>query len=585
MRIGKVRGTFALDPARARPRAARARPGTDSSPLTGMKRRDFLAGAVAAGGTALLGRSASASTLPPWRARRARLADAHIEVLLDETIGTIAPEIYGHFTEHLGGVIYDGVWVGENSPVPNIGGIRKALVDALKVVRPSVIRWPGGCFADAYDWRDGVGPRDQRPRRTNFWADDPNIRSLGNIPQRFEPNTFGTNEFARFCRLVGAEAYFGANLRTLPAESFHQWVEYCNSPAGSTTLADLRAAGGEREPLGVRFWGIGNESWGCGGNFRPEEYAEEFRRFATWSVPQYGLRLRYIGAGPSGADYDWTRRFFGALAERRDVNLMWGWAMHHYCSAPNGDALHFDTTDWYELLSSANRMDGLITSQWQVMRESDRNHHVKLVVDEWGAWHKMKTNVDPTHLFGQQSTMRDALVAGLTLNTFNRHADKVAMANIAQLINCIQSLFLAHEDKFVVTPTYHVFGMYVPHQGARAVRTEYAATPIAWTDSQKNPRTFPGLAGSASVRDGTLTLTVTNPHMTEPCETEIAVRGGSVKSVHATTLTAADVHAHNTFDQPDAVKPVEKDVPVTGGSLVYEFPAGSVTRLSLTLGG
>jgi alpha-L-arabinofuranosidase len=541
--------------------------------VTLLTRRDFVTSTVAAG-LALAGRPV-----------RSRPADSRIDVLVDEPIGTIAPEIYGHFVEHLGGVVYDGVWVGERSRVPNVGGIRRALVDALRAIHPGVVRWPGGCFADSYDWRDGIGPRERRPRRTNFWIDDSHFQALGNVAAKYDPNEFGTNEFLRFCRLVEAQPYLAVNLRTLPARSFMEWVEYCNSPAGSTTLADQRAAGGggDREPFGVRYWGIGNESWGCGGNFTPEEYAAEYRRFATWAVPTYGVKLGFIGSGPSGGDIDWTRRFFREMAERRSFDRMWGWALHHYCSAPNGEAVAFDDTAWYDLLGSANRMESLITSHWQVMGESDREHRVKLVVDEWGAWHKMTTNVDPTHLFGQQSTIRDALVAGLTLDTFNRHADKVAMANIAQLINCIQSLFLAHEDKFLLTPTYHVFAMYAAHQGATALRTVVSAPPVSWKDGQQRERAIWGLNGSASLQGKQVTLTVTNPHLTEPRDAEVAVRGGVVRAATATTLAARDVHDHNTFEAPRMVIPASAPVTVSGSSFVYRFPAASVTKLEITM--
>lgn len=539
-------------------------------------RRQFVSAAVAGGAAALMPRWARAL-------RPAALADAHVEILLDEPIGTIAPEIYGHFTEHLGGVIYDGVWVGENSKVPNIGGVRRALVEALKAIQPAVIRWPGGCFADSYDWRDGVGPRARRPRRTNFWADDPGFKTLGNIPARYDPNEFGTSEFVHFCRLVGAQPYFGVNLRTLPARGFVEWLEYCNSPAGSTTWSDVRGGA----PFGVRYWGIGNESWGCGGNFRPEEYAEEYRRWSTWEVPQYGVDLAFIGSGPNGGDLEWTRRCFAALAERGGLDRMWGWALHHYCSAGDAgaDAVAFDERGWYELLASADRMESLVTAHWQAMRQFDREHKVKLVVDEWGAWHKTAPLVDPSHLFESQSTMRDALVAGLTLDTFNRHADKVAMANVAQLVNCIHSLFFSHADQFVVTPSYHVFAMYAAHQGARAVRTLWSAPRVSWTDKQGAEQELWGLNGSASLREKALTLTVTNPALTEAREAEIAVRGAVVRGVRATTLAANSVHDVNSFEHPGVVAPVAADVPVAAASavLVYRFPPASVTRLEVTL--
>ncbi|HTX66168.1 MAG TPA: alpha-L-arabinofuranosidase C-terminal domain-containing protein [Opitutaceae bacterium] len=551
---------------------------------TSPDRRQFL-GATAAGLAAL----AVAPGIAPRRRRgAAAVADSRIEVLLGEPVGTIAPEVYGHFVEHLGGVVYDGIWVGENSRVPNVGGIRRDLAEAFRRIKPSVVRWPGGCFADSYDWRDGVGPRAQRPRRTSLWADDPQLKVLGNVPQHYEPNAFGTSEFMRFCRLAGARPYLAANVRTLPAQAFMQWLDYCNAPAGTTTLADLRAAGGDKDPFGVRFWGIGNESWGCGGNFRPEEYAEEYRRFTTWAVPQLGVDLAFIGSGPNGGDVDWTRRCFAALAERGALDRMWGWALHHYSGfeGTGADALAFDDRGWYDLLASATRMESLIAAHWQVMRESDREHRVKLVVDEWGAWHTTHPLVDPAHLFESQSTMRDALVAGLTLDTFNRHADKVAMANDAQLVNCIQALFFTDGARTITTPTYHVFDLYAAHQGARSVRAEFSAPTVSWPDAQGHARTLWGLNGSASVQGATLTLTVTNPHLTEAREAEIAVRGGAVASARSTTLSSHDVHDANTFERPDAVVPQPAQaVAVTAGQpIAFTFPPASVTKLQITLG-
>jgi alpha-N-arabinofuranosidase len=542
-----------------------------------MKRRDFiqltLAGSVAA--------------LAP---RTARAADARIEVLIGEPIGNVTADLYGHFVEHLGGVVYGGIWVGEGSKIPNKGGIRQAIVDHMRRLPPGPIRWPGGCFADSYDWRDGVGPRPSRPRRTNFWADG--MAKIPDGPGKYDPNHFGTNEFIRFCRLAGGEPYLAANVRSLPARDFYQWVEFCNSPAGSSTLADLRAAGGDRDPFKVRYWGIGNESWGCGGNFTPEEYATEYRRFTAW-IPNYGVDLALIGAGPNSGDLSWTRRFFANLAEKSEGLLrgLWGWALHHYSwntsrgattdwNAGKGDAVAFTNDEWYELLVEADKMESLITGHWAVMGEIDRQRRVKLVVDEWGAWYKPGTEIDPAHLLGQQSTVRDALLAALTLDTFQRHADKVVMGNVAQLVNCLQSLFLADEDRFVTTPVFHVFEMYGAHVGGRAVRTAFSAPRISY-ERVKDKGSLWGLAGSASVKDRTVTLTVVNPHVSEPRETEIAVRGISPASARATTISAADIHAHNTFDRPNEVVPKEGRVEAPkGGVLTYRFPPASVTRLT-----
>jgi len=557
----------------------------NSNPTT--NRRRFL-------GTAATG---AAWFLSPSLVTRmaAQSPESRVDILLNEPVGTIAPEIYGHFVENLGGVVYDGIWVGENSRIPNVGGLRKQLVDALKRVKPGMIRWPGGCFADQYDWRDGTGPRDKRPKRTNFWIEagewPKGARRDG--PQGYDPNTVGTVEFARFCKQVGAQPYFAANVRSLPAQEFWRWVEYCNSPAKATTLGAQRAADGEPEGLGVRYWGVGNESWGCGGNFDPEDYGSEFKRYTAW-VPSYGVPTALIGSGPSDGNVDWTRRFFGKLAKNDALGRLWGWAMHHYAwnasggrttdwVAGKGDAVKFDTEQYYELLRDADDMESMINAHWAVMAETDPRHHTKLVVDEWGAWHASGTEPFPEALIGQQNTMRDAVLAGLTLDTFNRHADKVGMAAVAQLVNCLQSLFLAHEDKFCLTPTYHVFDLYSAHQGARAVRT-VVASPANHYDRNGKPATMRGLNGSASVNGTQLTLTVTNPSMDQPRETEIQIHGGTPRSVAGVTLAAADPHAHNTFADPRAVDPKTVAVSLRGGAIVHQFAPASVTRLTITLG-
>lgn len=555
--------------------------------MADIPRRDFVRSALVGGAALALPKMAPiVSLIGAGGRRRSTLADSHIEVRLDSPIGVIAPEIYGHFTEHLGGVIYDGVWVGEDSKIPNVGGIRKALVDALTLIKPSVIRWPGGCFADSYDWRDGVGPRDQRPTRTNFWADDPGLRRVSDGPAKFDPNAFGTNEFMRFCRLVGAQPYLAANVRSLDARAFDAWIEYCNAPPDATTWSRMRAAAGDREPYGVRYWGVGNEAWGCGGNFTPAEYAEEYRRFTAGGAPQFGVDLRYVASGPSGTDRAWTTQLFDALHERGAVESVWGLSVHHYSSAPDAgaDAVTFDERGWYDLLSSASDMDTVIDTTWAILAGADPRHHVKLVIDEWGAWHKSQPIADPSHLFESQSTIRDAVVAALTLNIFNRHADKVAMANVAQMINCIQSVFLAHEDQFTVTPVYHVFAMYAGHQGGRSVQTDVSAPRHTWTRKDGREAGLPGLSASASVKNQTVTITVANCSMTEPRVAEIAVRGwGGMRWLRATTLAAGSVHDVNSFANPETVKPVTVALPVSGWPLVREFPPASVTQLEIGL--
>jgi|SRR5580692_1591800 alpha-N-arabinofuranosidase len=553
-----------------------------------IRRREFMRNG-ALGATALL------------LARPARLAstllssapDARIEILPEEVLGTISPNLYGHFLEHIGGVIYDGVWVGENSKIPNVGGVRKDLVDEMRKVKAPVIRYPGGCFADSYDWRDGVGPAEKRPRRTNFWNNEDET-SAAPASHRYESNRFGTDEFMRLCRAIGCQAYLAANVRSLPAEAFYRWVEYCNSPAGTTALAAERAVSGSAQPYDVRYWGVGNESWGCGGNFTAQEYAVEFRRYTTW-VPEYGQPLSFIASGPNSDDWQWTRGFFEEIArkDKEQFSSIFGWALHYYSwnlsrgrtadwDAGKGDAINFDVQDWYEILREGNRLESLIEGHWQAMREFDSEHKVKLVVDEWGPWYRPGSPLTPGNFLEQVPTLRDAVFSAMTLDIFNRHPEKVTLASPAQLINCLNSLYLAHEDKFCVTPVGQVFGMYSAHQGGQAVRTIISAPNVHYARDGK-PASFSGLAGSASLHGKDLTLTVVNPHVSEARETEIIVRGTSVRSGATTTLSHSDLHARNTFEQRNEVTPQVKDLPLPRTGLILQIPPASVTRLDLSL--
>jgi alpha-N-arabinofuranosidase len=538
--------------------------------MRNINRREFIGGALAG----------SAALLTP---RSARAADARVEILVGEQLGTVAPEIYSHFIEHLGGVVYDGVWVGEGSKIPNVGGVRSALVEHLRRIKPAVVRWPGGCFADQYNWRDGTGPRRDRPRRTNFWVSD--LTKDSDSPQVYEPNHFGTNEFMRFCRLTGAEPYLAANLRSLPAKDFYEWVEYCNAPAGLTTNSRLRAAAGDTAPFNVRYWGVGNESWACGGNFSPEDYAAEFRKFVAW-VPRYGLKLNFVAAGPDAGDWDWTRGFFTKLADKgeRMFGSLYGWALHYYAGidAPRKASTDYDEAGWYELLAKADRMESLITEHWAIMGGVDTKHRVKLVVDEWGAWHGRAKEMPATYLWAYPGTLRDALISGLTLDTFNRHADKVAMANVAQTVNTIHSLFLAHEEKFVATPNFHVFEMYAAHGGVKSLRTLFTAPDITASVNGR-PAKLWGLQGSATLHDQQLILTVVNPHHERPLEAEVSLRGASVTACRSRVLTSNDIRAHNTFANPRALVPTDGEVKAGGPTFVYRFAPASVTRLQMSL--
>jgi alpha-N-arabinofuranosidase len=532
--------------------------------------------------------------------------DAHIDILPDEPIGIISPEIYSHFIEHLGGVIYDGVWVGPNSKIPNTNGIRQSFIDTMRAVQAPVLRWPGGCFADSYDWRDGLGPADKRPARSGFWDQQ-------------EPNAYGLHEFMHTCRAIGCKPYLAADMRSLPARDFYQEIEYCNAPAGlvrsnsaapatPNALAAQRAANGDVEPFNVDLWGVGNESWGCGGNLVPEEYAAMFRRFTAWTPSYSRTPLRFVAVGPNGDDVDWTRRLFKSLYSNSERRHLFGLSVHYYTSGSptefaGGDALKFSAGEYYDLLTRGSIMERVVTDHWAAIGNTQEpgQPQVKLVVDEWGAWYGKHTELAPEYNFSQQSTMRDALLTGITLDIFQRHADKVAVANLAQAINCIHSLMLAQEDKFTVTPAFHVFRMYLPHRGSQAVRAQFSApaipnpladTPIpvggnSYIGSLDAVKLLAGLSGSASISPTNpklLTLTVVNPHLDQPIAAEIAVARAAIASSVATVLAEPDVHAHNDFAHPDAVhpSPAGTAAPVSG-RLTHSFPPASVTTLQLTL--
>ncbi|MGH9584638.1 MAG: alpha-L-arabinofuranosidase C-terminal domain-containing protein, partial [Bryobacteraceae bacterium] len=372
-----------------------------------------------------------------------------------------------------------------------------------------------------------------------------------------------------------------ADLRSLPARDFYQWVAYCNSPAGTTSLAHLRAQGGDAQPFDVRYWGVGNESWGCGGNFTGDEYAVEFRRYTEW-VPRYGQDLRFIASGPNAADYRWTESFFPKLVEKnpRELRNVFGFSLHYYCGgANNGLADKFSLDDWYALLTDAVVMEDLVRNHWEIMGQTDRHRQVKLVVDEWGSWHKTDPSIAPDYLFGYYPSLRDALVSGLTLDIFNRNADKIAMANDAQLINNINALFMAVEDRFIVTPNFYVFKMYAPHQGATSLRTVISSSVI----EQASAHGLPALAGSSSIRGNRCTLTVVNTDARNPQQVDIDVRGRRIAGAKATVLTSNDIHAHNTFDRPNAIQPVDDKNIRAASPLAYQFAAASVTRLDLDL--
>jgi alpha-N-arabinofuranosidase len=439
-------------------------------------------------------------------------------------------------------------------------------------VRAPVIRWPGGCFADDYHWRDGIGPREERPRRINIhWGDV------------IETNAFGTHEFMAFCRAVGAEPYFCGNLGSGSPQEMRDWVEYCNFP-GDSTLARERGTNGASEPFGVRLWGVGNENWGCGGNFTPEDYGTEYRRFATYLRNWGGRPLTLIACGPNSNDLDWTRRFFTKL--RKDYwqgPAIHGYAAHYYCGTA-GTATEYTEAQWYELLWKSIQMEPLVVQQRALMDAFDPERKIGLIVDEWGTWHPATPGKNPAFLW-QQNTVRDALVAALTLDIFNRHADKVVMANIAQTINVLQALLLTDGDKMLKTPTYHVYDLYAAHQSGRSLRTLWQTPELPCTVAGRSQR-LPQLSGSASVQNGVVTLTVVNTSATEAIETNLRLYGETLPTemqVASLSYPTGDIRAHNTYDAPETVGVQQhtETVALTGANTVYTFPPASVTRLTL----
>lgn len=489
-----------------------------------------------------------------------------VEIHLDEPIGLIRPALHGQFIEHLGTCIDGGIWVGETSPISNIGGIRADVVEALRKLHIPVLRWPGGCFADDYHWIDGVGPRKFRPRNINLWWG-----------QSIEANAFGTHEFIQFCRLIGAEPYLAANLGSGSPRELRDWVEYCNF-AGNSTLAKQRGENGSPMPFSVKLWGVGNEQWGCGGHMKPEDYAKEYRRFATYLKDLSDTPLDLIACGPDTGrvDFhaDWTTRFFEELG---DFNRIHAFGAHYYCGTA-GSATQYSVDQWYELLWRAAQMAPRIELHRKLMNESGVGKNVGLVFDEWGTWHPPTPGKNPAHLW-QQNTLRDALVAAITLDSFHRHADKIVMANIAQMVNVLQAMILTDGERVILTPTYHIFDLYQSHAGGTSVRLMIEADPIAFAAGHER-RKLDGLSGSASIKNGRLTLSIVNPHASLAADAAITLRGGKWRDVHAKVLYDDDLMALNTFDDPDRLLPQDQAIQVSGEKIDHRFPAASVTVLT-----
>jgi alpha-N-arabinofuranosidase len=474
--------------------------------------------------------------------------------------GKINKEIYGHFSEHLGRCIYEGLYVGENSKIPNTNGMRNDVVAALKEMKLPVLRWPGGCFADEYHWKDGIGAKENRKKMVNtHW---------GGV---VEDNSFGTHEFMELCKQLECEPYINGNLGSGTVQEMSEWVEYLTFD-GVSPMADLRTKNGHEKPWKVKYFGVGNENWGCGGNMTPEFYANMYRRYQTYCRNYGDNKLFKIACGPNVDDYNWTEGVMKVAA-----NFMDGLSLHYYTIpgefwTVKGAATGFDEKDWYTTLKKTLMMEELIRRHTAIMDQYDPEKRVALLVDEWGTWYDVEVGTNPGFLY-QQNTMRDALVAGINLNIFNKNCDRVKMANIAQLVNVLQSVILTEGEKMILTPTYHVFNMYKNHQEATLVES-YIDTKNIGVEEENQ---VPNLHESVSVdAEGRINITINNLSVSEAYDIEGILVDREVKAVKATVLTN-EMGAYNTFDEPEAVKPEEfKDFKITDKGIDFKIPKCSV---------
>lgn len=483
----------------------------------------------------------------------------------DRKVGVINKNIYGHFAEHLGRCIYEGIWVGKESTIPNTDGIRNDVIQALREIKIPVLRWPGGCFADTYHWMDGIGPYEQRPSMINtHW---------GGV---VENNHFGTHEFLRLCELIGAEPYICGNLGSGTVQEMQQWVEYITFD-GKSPMADLRKKNGRSEPWKLPYFGVGNENWGCGGNMRAEYYADEYRRYVTY-VRNYGENKIYrIAGGASVDDYHWTE-----VLMREAANLMDGLSLHYYTRTSKdwsvkGSATNFTENEWFSVMQNAFYMEELIIRHSYIMDQYDPDKRVGLIVDEWGTWFDVEPGTNPAFLY-QQNTLRDALVAAIHLNIFNNHCDRVQMANLAQTINVLQAVILTEGEKMIKTPTYHVFDMFKVHQDA-----ELLSLSIDCSNYTLDGQSVPKISASASLdQNNKIHITLCNLHPNEDENIVCYTVNKNCSNISGQILTADEMNAHNTFENPSFLKPEPfNGFSLQNGELNISLPAKSVVVLKL----
>ena len=477
----------------------------------------------------------------------------------------INKNIYGHFAEHLGHCIYGGFYVGDTSSIPNTNGVRNDIIAALKKLQIPNLRWPGGCFADTYHWKDGIGPNDKRPAMVNKW--------WGGVT---EDNSFGTHDFLNMCELLGAEPYLSGNVGSGTVQELADWVQYTNFK-GKSPMSDLRKQNGRTEPWKVKLWGIGNEAWGCGGNMKPEYYADEYRKYSTFIADweNTGGLLR-IASGASDADYNWTE----TLMKNIPLNMLGGVAMHHYSVLDwnkKGSAVEFSEEQYFGIMKQALMMEELVTKHAAIMDKYDPQQKIALVVDEWGGWYDVESGTNPGFLY-QQNTIRDAMIAGVTLNIFNNHANRVRVANLAQCVNVLQAVILTNKEKMILTPTYYVMEMYKVHQNAILLPLTITGNDYI-LDGQK----LPAISSSAS-KDSTGTIHVSLVNIDPMHAQKITLNIGTEKLTGATgrILTSKKLQDYNSFADPEKIKPaIFKDFALDKNIITITLPATSVVVLTV----
>lgn len=488
-----------------------------------------------------------------------------IDLLPQHQPVVISRDIYGHFAEHLGRCIYGGFYVGEQSSIPNVKGVRTDVVEALKKLKVPNLRWPGGCFADTYHWKDGIGPKDKRPTIVNQW--------WGGVT---EDNSFGTHDFLDMCELIGAEPYLAGNVGSGTVQELAEWVQYVNFD-GVSPMSNLRKQNGREKAWNVKYWGVGNEVWGCGGHMKPEYYANIYKQYATFMSDWTNSgKLQRIASGANGSDYNWTEVMM------RDIphNMLDGVALHHYSVIDwnnKGPAVNFNEDLYFATMKSALYMEELVTRHCTIMDKYDPKKKVALVVDEWGGWYNVEEGTNPGFLY-QQNTMRDAMIAGTTLNTFNNHADRVRVANLAQTINVLQAVILTKDEKLILTPTYHVMEMYNVHQDATLIPLSLKSP-----DYVHGKEKLPAVSASASTdKNGATHISLVNIDATKSQEVVIDVARLKAKGVTGRILTSGKLQDNNSFEAPDKVKPASfSGASLKNNTLTVKLPPFSVVVLEL----